>query len=54
MMTRLKLASVLFLFLGPISQAYASVTLLLEEPYSYDGRFGGTGHAAVYLSRTAG
>jgi hypothetical protein len=24
---------------------------LLEEPYSYDGTFGGTGHAAVYLSR---
>jgi hypothetical protein len=25
--------------------------LLLEEPYSYDGEFAGTGHAAVYLSR---
>src|SRR5215467_3642230 len=29
----------------------AQATLLLEEPYSYDGTFGGTGHAAVYLSR---
>src|ERR1700676_3495828 len=51
MTTRLKLAYLLFLFLGAISQAYAGVTLLLEEPYSYDGTFGGTGHAAVYLSR---
>jgi hypothetical protein len=31
--------------------AKAQVTLLLEEPYSYDGTFAGTGHAAVYLSR---
>jgi hypothetical protein len=30
---------------------HAQVTLLLEEPYSYDGAFAGTGHAAVYLSR---
>jgi hypothetical protein len=51
MTTRLKLAYLLFLFLGVASQAYAGVTLLLEEPYSYDGTFGGTGHAAVYLSR---
>lgn len=29
----------------------AQATLLLEEPYSYDGTFAGTGHAAVYLSR---
>jgi hypothetical protein len=29
----------------------AQATLLLEEPYSYDGTFGGTGHAAIYLSR---
>ena len=33
------------------SQAHAQATLLLEEPYSYDGTFAGTGHAAVYLSR---
>jgi hypothetical protein len=31
--------------------ATAQATLLLEEPYSYDGTFAGTGHAAVYLSR---
>lgn len=31
--------------------AQAQATLLLEEPYSYDGTFAGTGHAAVYLSR---
>ena len=31
--------------------ANAQATLLLEEPYSYDGTFAGTGHAAVYLSR---
>jgi hypothetical protein len=29
----------------------AQVTLLLEEPYSYDGTFAGTGHSAVYLAR---
>lgn len=32
-------------------QLHAQATLLLEEPYSYDGTFAGTGHAAVYLSR---
>ena len=31
--------------------ASAQATLLLEEPYSYDGTFAGTGHAAVYLDR---
>lgn len=31
--------------------AQAQATLLLEEPYSYDGTFAGTGHAAIYLSR---
>lgn len=40
------------LLLGLTSQmAQAQATLLLEEPYSYDGTFAGTGHAAVYLSR---
>jgi hypothetical protein len=29
----------------------ADVTVLLEEPYGYDGVFGGVGHAAVYLNR---
>jgi len=33
------------------NSAQAQATLLLEEPYSYDGTFAGTGHAAVYLSR---
>jgi hypothetical protein len=31
--------------------ARADVTILLEEPYSYDGALAGTGHAAVYLTR---
>ena len=31
--------------------AHASATLLLEEPYSYDGTFAGTGHVALYLDR---
>ena len=30
---------------------HGQATLLLEEPYSYDGTFAGTGHVAVYLSR---
>jgi hypothetical protein len=51
MMTRPKLAGLFFFFLSVALQAHAGVTLLLEEPYSYDGAFGGTGHAAVYLSR---
>jgi hypothetical protein len=33
------------------AQLGAQATLLLEEPYSYDGTFAGTGHSAVYLSR---
>jgi hypothetical protein len=37
------------LFLGAAA-ARADVAVLLEEPYSYDGAFAGTGHAAVYLS----
>jgi len=36
--------------LACISHAHAGATLLLEEPYSYDGTFAGTGHVAVYLS----
>lgn len=32
-------------------RAAAQATLLLEEPYSYDGSFAGTGHAAIYLSQ---
>src|SRR5438874_9742507 len=33
------------------SQSHAQATLLLEEPYSYDGTFAGTGHVALYLDR---
>jgi hypothetical protein len=33
-----------------IARAHAGATLLLEEPYSYDGTFAGTGHVAVYLN----
>jgi hypothetical protein len=32
-------------------RARADVAVLLEEPYSYDGAFAGTGHTAVYLTR---
>jgi hypothetical protein len=45
-----KLCAILLFCLGSISLAHAGATLLLEEPYSYDGAFAGTGHAAVYLS----
>jgi hypothetical protein len=44
----------IFLFLllaGLAPQARANVTVLLEEPYSYDGALAGTGHTAVYLTR---
>lgn len=40
----------LLLCLFGVRQAHAAATLLLEEPYSYDGSFAGTGHVAVYLS----
>jgi hypothetical protein len=30
--------------------SHAAATLLLEEPYSYDGAFSGTGHTAIYLN----
>src|SRR4029077_6529372 len=40
-----------FALVGFARLAQAQATLLLEEPYSYDGTFAGTGHAAVYLSR---
>jgi hypothetical protein len=33
------------------SCAWGQAALLLGEPYSYDGTFAGTGHAAVYLAR---
>ena len=45
------LACLALLWLGAPRQLSAQITLLLEEPYSYDGTFAGTGHAALYLSR---
>lgn len=39
----------LFAALAP--EARADAVVLLEEPYSYDGAFAGTGHTAVYLTR---
>jgi hypothetical protein len=47
----LKLAGWLLFTLCLSAHANAGVTVLLEEPYSYDGAFAGTGHAAVYLTR---
>lgn len=43
--------TVLLWCLGSTLRAHAGATLLLGEPYGYDGAFAGTGHAAVYLSR---
>jgi hypothetical protein len=45
-----RLCTILIFCLGSIPHAQAGATLLLEEPYSYDGAFAGTGHVAVYLS----
>src|SRR5271166_2434913 len=45
-----RLCLVLLFCLASIPHAHAGATLLLEEPYSYDGAFAGTGHSAVYLS----
>jgi len=46
-----RLCALLFFCLCGIQHTHAAATLLLEEPYSYDGAFAGTGHVAVYLSR---
>lgn len=43
-------STVLFFCLCSIARVQAGVTLFLGEPYSYDGTFAGTGHAALYLS----
>jgi hypothetical protein len=40
-----------FLLAWYTPRAQASITVLLEEPYSYDGALAGTGHTAVYLTR---
>jgi hypothetical protein len=45
-----KLSAILLFCLCSIPRAQAGATLFLGEPYSYDGAFAGTGHAAVYLS----
>lgn len=45
-----RLGTVLFFCLCSLPLAHAGATLFLEEPYSYDGAFAGTGHTAVYLS----
>src|SRR2546423_8760691 len=50
-MKSLRLGGLLLLFLCLTHQAHADVTVLLEEPYSYDGAFAGTGHTAIYLTR---
>jgi hypothetical protein len=44
-----KLGTILLFCFVAIPRAHAGATLLLQEPYSYDGAFAGTGHAAVYL-----
>ncbi len=47
-----RVCAVLVLSVGSLrTVARADATLLLEEPYSYDGAFAGTGHSAVYLSQ---
>lgn len=45
-----RICAVLLFCLSNLPLAHAAATLLLEEPYSYDGTFAGTGHSAVYLS----
>jgi hypothetical protein len=45
-----RLCAILLMALSSIPRAQAGATLLLEEPYSYDGTFAGTGHVAVYLN----
>src|ERR1700730_10901451 len=50
-MKALKLGGLLAVCLTLTPQVHADVTVLLEEPYSYDGAFAGTGHTAVYLTR---
>jgi hypothetical protein len=43
------LCAILLFSVFGIPCAHADATLLLQEPYSYDGALAGTGHAAVYL-----
>jgi hypothetical protein len=46
-----KIPLILLALLWFAPRSKADVAVLLEEPYSYDGAFAGTGHAAVYLTR---
>jgi len=46
-----RLLGLVFVFLWLAPCLRADVAILLEEPYSYDGGFAGTGHAAIYLTR---
>jgi hypothetical protein len=46
-----KYCAILLALLWLVPRAKADVTVLLEEPYSYDGALAGTGHSAVYLTR---
>ena len=51
-MSRSRFLAFVLLCCGFVSvRAHAGATLLLEEPYSVDGTFAGTGHTAVYLDR---
>lgn len=50
-MRLVKALVLLSVFLGLAPRANADITILLEEPYSYDGAWAGTGHTAVYLTR---
>ena len=51
-MSRSRFLALMLLCCGFTSlRAHAGATLLLEEPYSVDGAFAGTGHTAVYLDR---
>jgi hypothetical protein len=45
-----KILWLLLILLCPLSRAYSSVTLFLEEPFGSFGYVNPTGHAAVYLS----
>jgi hypothetical protein len=50
----MKLATLCALLLASLwmpREVSANAAVLLEEPYSYDGAFAGTGHVALYLTR---
>ncbi|HXN64565.1 MAG TPA: hypothetical protein VN862_04470 [Candidatus Acidoferrales bacterium] len=51
MRTARAISGLVFLLLWLAPQAKGDIAILLEEPYSYDGAFAGTGHSAVYLTR---